>query len=247
MAKTTAQSKKAVDKMSARDRLWDSLDYSYGQKREEVRKQYDRALSQTDNQMLQRGMQRSSYAGQTLANLRQQGADAVVDVYNQQIADYENRLADIEAREQEQSNWERQFAQSQQQIDWNQKFQQGQFDWQKDQAQQQFDYQKGRDSVSDDQWKQSFDYQAKTADQQYAYNQIMQILQAGNTPSKDLLAKAGISMADYKAMMKKQKSSGGGTPKAKDPKDPGDEEKPGTTYDDWLQRFRSWTNPYKSH
>lgn len=181
MAKTVAQSQQDVNKMSKRDRLWDSLDYSYGQKREDVQKQYDRALSQTDNQFLSRGMQRSSYAGQTMANLRQEGADAVADVYSQQIADYENRLGEIEQQEQAQANWERTFAQNQQQINWNQQYQQGQLD-----------------------------YQQKSADQQYAYNTLLQIAQNGGNATSDLLKRAGISRADFNNMKAKQKKTGGG-------------------------------------
>ena len=52
MATTVARNQTDVNNMSARDRLWDSLNYSYGQKREESDKAYDRAISQQDRQLL---------------------------------------------------------------------------------------------------------------------------------------------------------------------------------------------------
>ena len=152
-----------VNSQNAKTRLWQSLDYSYGRQRDESNKAYDRSISQQDNALLGRGMQRSSYGMQTLANLRNEKANAANDIYSAQIADYQNRIGQIEQQDKEDERWERQFAEGQRQFNenmgfqqsqadrsqsnwekefaagredtaWNQQFQQGQFDWQKDQA-----------------------------------------------------------------------------------------------------------------
>ena len=61
----------------AKQRLLDSLDYTYGRKQELSDQSYDKSISQTDNAMLSRGMQRSSYAQQVLANMAKQKIEAV--------------------------------------------------------------------------------------------------------------------------------------------------------------------------
>ena len=80
-----------VDKQDARTRLWQSLDYAYGDQRRKSDEQYAQAYSQADRQALSRGMQRSSYNAQTLANLRQKGIEANNNITSEQIADYQNR------------------------------------------------------------------------------------------------------------------------------------------------------------
>lgn len=62
------------------------LDTSYGKVRDASAKNYRQAYSQADRQMLSRGMQRSSYAAQTLANLAQEGVEAQQDIWDQQAA-----------------------------------------------------------------------------------------------------------------------------------------------------------------
>ena len=96
---TTARTKKDVDSMDTRERLWDSLQNSYGYKRENINDSYNQAYSQADRQALSRGMQRSSYNNQTLANINQQRNKALMDNDDQLIADYENRLQTIEEAE----------------------------------------------------------------------------------------------------------------------------------------------------
>lgn len=188
MATTVARNKREVDDMTSAQRIWDSLNYSYGKKREDSDKQYQRAYSQADRQMLSRGMQRSSYGAQTLANLDQQRIKASADIWDQQIADYENRMQQAEQQELENERWERQFAanredaewnrnfqqeranasdtQWQQQFDasrsdtaWNQAFQQSQADREQANSDRAFSYQQSRDANSDSQWQQTFNYQ----------------------------------------------------------------------------------------
>ena len=176
---TTAEDVNAQD---TRTRLWQSLNNSYNAQREQSDKSYDQAISNMDTQLMKRGMQRSSYGMQTLANMGQEKIKAQNDIYNNQIADYQNRLNTLEQQEKEE--------------EWKQK---------------QFDYQKERDTIADqqwqqqfdtqnEQWKQQFDYNKMTTDQQIAYNYLMNMLESGDSPSDSLLKQAGISRKDYEQM-----------------------------------------------
>ena len=147
----TKKTKETVENMTARDRLWDSLDYSYGKKRDESNTAYDKAIAQQDRAMLGRGMQRSSYNAQTMANMRNEQVKAANDIYDAQIADYENRLADIEQQEKQDEQWERQFAESQRQFNEN------------------LAYQKERATVSDTQWQKNYDEQLRQFNENMAY------------------------------------------------------------------------------
>lgn len=109
---TTAQNKKDVDSMNVRDRLYDSLSYTYGKRGEDIEKQYNKLTSQTNNSLLSRGMQRSSYGAQTAANIGKQMVDALGQNASDLIADYENRLYQVEQDEREQENWEKQYQES---------------------------------------------------------------------------------------------------------------------------------------
>lgn len=183
-----AKTKEEVERQSKNDRLWESLDYSYGKKREASNKAYDNARSQMDRQALSRGMQRSFYNNQSLANLNKQKIDADQDIWNAQIADYQNRLTDLENQEEAMDLQERQFAEQQRQFDanlaynqerakvadtqFNLQFGEGQrqFDtnlaWQREQAAaqqkqaaEQMAYNRERAAVADNQWNLNFAYQ----------------------------------------------------------------------------------------
>jgi hypothetical protein len=182
MATTTAKNYNDVEGMSKRERLWDSLNYSYGKKGERLAQEYDKARATADRQMQSRGMQRSSYGAQTLANMDRQKIDALDDNQSAMIADYESRLQDIEAQELAQNNWERQFAEGQRQFDEGQSFQrsenalnrafqtserEAQQGWQSNenalnrnenryQFETNLNYQRERDAVGDRQWQQNF-------------------------------------------------------------------------------------------
>ena len=67
-----------------------SLQGVYDKQREASAKQYRSAYSQLDRGMIGRGMQRSSYLAQSLANLEQQGAEAQQDIWDQQAAETGN-------------------------------------------------------------------------------------------------------------------------------------------------------------
>lgn len=70
----------------------EGLQATYDKAREASAKEYRQAYSKADRQMLSRGMQRSSYNAQTLANLSQQGAEAQQSIWDQQAA-AENNIA----------------------------------------------------------------------------------------------------------------------------------------------------------
>jgi len=58
---------------------------SYDKNREASARNYAQNYSQADRQLLSRGMQRSSYGAQTLANIARQGAEAQQAIWDQQI------------------------------------------------------------------------------------------------------------------------------------------------------------------
>lgn len=78
------QSQEAQDLALQQQR--EGLQSSYDKAREASAQQYRQAYSQADRQMLSRGMQRSSYTGQTLANISAQGAEAQQALWDEQIA-----------------------------------------------------------------------------------------------------------------------------------------------------------------
>jgi hypothetical protein len=169
MATTTAKTKDEVNNMSRADRLWDSLSYSYGRKGDLLSKEYDKARSQADRQALSRGMQRSSYNNQVLANIDENRINALNDNQSALIADYENRLGDIEDKEWERDFQERQFAANREDAAWQQGFQEKQYaDSRADTAWQQgFQEKQYSDSRNDTLWNQAFQekqYDANRAD-----------------------------------------------------------------------------------
>lgn len=151
MATTTARNQNDVNNMSVRDRLWDSLNYSYGKKREESDKSFAKAYSQAVNQGLKTGMQRSSYGAQTLANINKQQIDAQNDIYDQQIADYENRIYQIERDEKADEQWEKEYQEKLREFD------------------EQMAYQKERSNVSDAQWEKEYAEKKRQFDEQMEY------------------------------------------------------------------------------
>lgn len=125
---TTARNKQDADNMNVRDRLWDSLNYSYGKKREDSDKSFAKTFSQAVNQGIKTGTQRSSFKEQMLANINKQKLDAQNDIYDQQIADYENRMYQIDRDELEDAWRQKQFDENQRQHNENLAFQKSQAD-----------------------------------------------------------------------------------------------------------------------
>ena len=101
-----------LDAMTPEQRAWASLDYTYGLQREDSAREYARAVSQSNNQMLGRGMQRSSYGAQVAANLQQKGLEARNQITGQQNAAYSNQRYQIERDAEADRQWQAQYAQS---------------------------------------------------------------------------------------------------------------------------------------
>lgn len=123
-ASTVARNQQDVDQMSKKDRLWDSLSYTYGRQTDQSNESFNKAITQQDRNLLQRGMQRSSYGMQTLGDLQNQKIKAQNDIGYAKIADYENRLFQLEQQEKADEQWERQFAEGQRQFNEQMGFQQ---------------------------------------------------------------------------------------------------------------------------
>lgn len=157
MATTMARNRDDVDNMEVRDRLWDSMNYSYGQKREASDRAFAQAYSQAERSALKRGMQRSSYGQQTLANLDKQKVDAQNEIYDAQIADYESRLYQIEQDEQAQQQWQAQFDLQKQQAD------QARLQWE-----QNFAFQQAQADLAAEQWQKQFDESVRQFNEQMA-------------------------------------------------------------------------------
>lgn len=122
-----AKTKKDVEEMSTADRLYDSLNYSYGKKKENTKEAYNQAIQQQDDTLLKRGMQRSSYGMATLARLQQKAVEAQGDIDSEMIADYENRLTQLEQQDRQLGMQERQLALNEAQLAENQRqFNEGQ-------------------------------------------------------------------------------------------------------------------------
>lgn len=64
----------------------EGLQRTYDKQREASQREYENAYSRADRQQLSRGMQRSSYTAQVLANLTQEGADAQQELWDAQGA-----------------------------------------------------------------------------------------------------------------------------------------------------------------
>ena len=102
-----AQTAADVNAQDSRTRLWQSLDYTYGKQLEESDKAYDKAIAQTDRTAMGRGMGRSSYNSQIMANMQNEKVNAANDIRSAQIADYQNRISEIENQEKEDERWDR--------------------------------------------------------------------------------------------------------------------------------------------
>lgn len=165
-----------VNQQDSRTRLWQSLATTYGQRTEDSNKAFDQSISAADRAAQQRGMGRSSYNLQTMANLGQEKATAADRINKELIADYQSRLSDLEAQERQEAFQREQFEyQKERDTNADQQWQM-QFDYGKErdtvadtQWQQQFGYQQERDKVGDTQWQKSFDQSNKQWQAQFDY------------------------------------------------------------------------------
>lgn len=105
----SAKNRADVEAQTAPDQMWQSMSNQYDQQAKQIQQAYDRSYSQADNQLLSRGMGRSSYGGQVLANISKQGIDAQTQNHNDLIAAYQNWLASYNTQ-QEQFQWQKDSA-----------------------------------------------------------------------------------------------------------------------------------------
>lgn len=170
------KTRKNIESMSQRDRTWETLSTQYGKQKEASNAAYDQEISKQDRAMVQRGMQRSSYGANALSNLRSAKVKAANDIDSEMLSTYASALNDIENREQEQSNWEREFTEGQRQHNenlafqkseaarqqknenWNQAFQQKQADIAQKNTQWEQNFQQKQADISqkNTEWQQAF-------------------------------------------------------------------------------------------
>lgn len=204
-----ATTKADVDAQDSRTRLWQSLNYSYGRQREQSDEAYQKAISQSNRAMLQRGMQRSSYGAQVNANLMDDQIKAKNDIAAAQIADYQNRIGQIEEQEAEAERWQKQFDEGQRQFNENLAFQQSEAERSQSNFEVQQAFAEKQWATQVDQWKQEFAYNKKSNDQKIAYDYLMQMISNGKTPSSSLISRAGLKSSDVKKMVAKASGSNG--------------------------------------
>ena len=99
-----------VNKQDARTRLWQSFNTTYNDAIKQSNKAYQQNYVDADLQAQSRGMGRSSYNNQTLANINTEKANAANRLNSEKIAAYQQALNSLEQQEQEQANWEAQMA-----------------------------------------------------------------------------------------------------------------------------------------
>jgi len=192
----------------------DALASEYDRNREKSAQQYAQAYSQADRQLLSRGMQRSGYGAQTLANVALAGAQAQGDIWREQtqaenqIEDQRTQLAqqlqqtlagysaeqaqDILKRvnELEQQDYDRSVAAAERQTNI---------------AQQLYTnlYQARRDEAADAQWLRTFNENARQFNLQKGYEETSgYVTGAGTNTNPDTFYTVNAS--------KKTASSGGG-------------------------------------
>lgn len=159
----------------------EGLQRTYDKQREASQKQYENAYSKADRQQLSRGMQRSSYTAQVLANLTQEGAEAQQELWDAQgaaegnidaqrtqlaaqladqlsqygaseAADVLARIKELEDQEYDRSQANNQYRDSL----YSQIYQ--------------FIYQGEQDKISQDQWQKEFDEKVRQFNEQYGNN-----------------------------------------------------------------------------
>ena len=181
----------------------DSLGRNYDRQRQESANQYAQAVSQADRRATSRGMGRSSYNMQTLANLQQAGAEAQNQLDQYQTEDANKIQAQIALQAQQLGQQMQQYAsgQASDELSWIQQQQlndqkqqnandqfllqflgtQNQNAIQNQQWQQSFDAQQAQNAVQNQQWQQTFDAnQAQNAVQNQQWQQSFNAQQAQN-------------------------------------------------------------------
>lgn len=159
----------------------EGLATTYDKQREQSAKQYAQAYSQADRQLLRRGMQRSSYGAQSLANISTQGAEAQQTIADAQAAAEANIDAQRTLLQQQLAAQMSQYTASQQSDVLNRlrQLQDQEYNRQIDawksqstllQQLYQNEYQQERDAIADEQWERTFAENQRQYDETLAYN-----------------------------------------------------------------------------
>lgn len=157
----------------------EGLATTYDKQREQSAKQYAQAYSQADRQLLRRGMQRSSYGAQSLANISTQGAEAQQTIADAQAAAEANIDAQRTLLQQQLAAQMSQYTASQQSDVLNRlrQLQDQEYNRQVDawksqstllQQLYQNEYQQERDAIADAQWERTFEENQRQFDESLA-------------------------------------------------------------------------------
>ena len=111
-----ASTKTEVEKQSTRDRAWEALETAYNRQIDASNAEYTQARSTSDNQALSRGMGRSSYNQQVLANIDAAKVDAANALREGLIAAYQDKVTEIEEREEAYDQWAQEFEENKRQY-----------------------------------------------------------------------------------------------------------------------------------
>ena len=155
-AEEQRQAEAAARLEESKNNLWESLSYTYGKKMDKSDASYDQSISKTDRGLLSKGMQRSTYGAQTLANMEEAKIAAQGDIYDALIADYHDRVTQLVKDERQFEQTERQLAENRRQFDTNMLYQQNRAAAQDEQWERQFDFNRERAAVQDTQWERQF-------------------------------------------------------------------------------------------
>lgn len=158
-----------------------SLQAAYDTQREESQRQYQRAYSQADRQLLSRGMQRSSYGNSTLANINTESSRAQDKIYQAQIAAQSNIEEQRTQLQQQLARQMSQYTASQQadimkrsreleDIEYNRQVDAWKSQMSLEQMLYQAARQQERDAVADQQWADQMAENQRQFDQQLEYN-----------------------------------------------------------------------------
>ena len=157
-----------------------SLQAAYDTQREESQRQYQRAYSQADRQLLSRGMQRSSYGNSTLANINTESSRAQDKIYQAQIAAQSNIEEQRTQLQQQLARQMSQYTASQQadimkrskeleDIEYNRQVDAWKSQMSLEQMLYQAARQQERDAVADQQWADQMAENQRQFDQQLEY------------------------------------------------------------------------------
>lgn len=158
-----------------------SLQAAYDTQREESQRQYQRAYSQADRQLLSRGMQRSSYGNSTLSNINVESSRAQDKIYQAQIAAQSNIEEQRTQLQQQLARQMSQYTASQQadimkrsreleDIEYNRQVDAWKSQMSLEQMLYQAARQQERDAVADQQWADQMAENQRQFDQQLEYN-----------------------------------------------------------------------------